>query len=250
MKPRLSVVIITRNEAANIRACLESVRFADEIVVVDTASTDGTPEICREFGAQVFDQPFLGYGPQKNFGIDRAAGEWSLNVDADERVSDSLREEIQAVIAAADACDGYWIARQNYFGDTWIRHGGWFPDYNLRLFRKSKGRFNERSVHEAVQVNGSVGKLRAPLVHRTCRDFAEFAQRQERYAELAAAELAREGRRAGALDLWLRPPLTFLKMYLLKRGCFDGVKGFTLARLYARYTRRKYERLAQLRRTA
>jgi glycosyltransferase involved in cell wall biosynthesis len=240
MKPRLSVVIITRNEAANIRDCLESVRFADEIVVVDSGSTDDTVPICREFGARIFDHPFAGYGPQKNFGLDRASGDWILSVDADERVPDALREEILSAISSSEACDGYFVARKNYFGDTWIRHGGWFPDYTLRLFRKEKGRFNERSVHESVQIVGKIGKFRTPLVHLTCRDFDEFARRQENYATLAAEELAKSGRTATDADIFLRPPLTFLKMFVLKGGFLDGGRGWKLAKLYARYTRRKY----------
>jgi len=243
MTPMLAVVIITRNEAANIRDCLASVRFADEIVVVDSESTDDTVAICRELGAQVFVQPFAGFGQQKNAGIERATGQWILNVDADERISEPLREEIRSVIAAPDACDGYWIARQNFFGDRWVRHGGWYPDYTLRLFRRGKGQYNEHPVHAAVQLDGASGTLRHPLLHYTCREFAAFADRQMRYAETIARELAKEGRRASPLDVALRPFFTFLKMYVLRAGFLDGAVGWKLAWLYARYNRRKYELL-------
>ncbi len=239
---KLSVIIITRNEAVNIRACMERVRFADEIVVVDSDSTDGTADICREFGAKVFNQPFAGYGRQKNAALDRANGEWVLSVDADERVPEALREEICAAIAAPVA-EGYRVARRNYVGDAWIRHGGWYPDYSVRLFRRDRGRFGERTVHEAVEINGRVATLRNDLEHRTCQDFEEFARRQERYAELAAAEMAKRSRHAGALDVWLRPVYTFIRSYLLRGGFLDGTNGWKLACIYTRYTRSKYRHL-------
>jgi len=243
MPPSLSVVIIARNEAANIRDCLASVAFADEIIVVDSESTDATAAICREAGARVIVQPFVGFGQQKNAGIVRATGDWILNLDADERVTEGLRDEIQAVIAAPEPADGYWIARQNFFGDRWVRHGGWWPDYTLRLFRRGKGRYNEHPVHAAVQLDGTAGKLRQPMRHYTCRDFAAFSDRQMRYAETIARELHREGRRAGPLDVALRPAFTFFKMYVLRAGFLDGTVGWQLARLYARYNRRKYAQL-------
>ena len=239
---KLSVIIITRNEAANIRACLESVSFADEIVVVDSESTDSTPEICREFGAKVFHQPFAGYGRQKNAALDRATGEWVLCVDADERVPEALREEICAAIAAPVA-EGYRVARRNYVGNAWIRHGGWYPDYSVRLFHRDRGRFGERAVHEAVEINGRMATLQNDLEHRTCRDFEEFARRQERYAALAATEMAHRGRRAGTFDLWLRPAYTFLRSYLFRGGFLDGANGWKLACIYARYTHSKYRLL-------
>lgn len=245
MTPMLSVVIITRNEAANIRDCLASVRFADEIIVVDSESTDDTVAICREMSARVIVQPFAGFGQQKNAGIDRATGEWILNLDADERAPEALRDEIRSVIASPNARDGYWIARQNYFGNQWVRHGGWWPDHTLRLFRRGRGRYNEHPVHAAVELNGTAGKLRHTLIHYTCRDFAVFADRQMRYAETIARALANEGCRAHAVDVALRPFFTFFKMYVLRAGFLDGAVGWKLAWLYARYTRRKYELLVR-----
>ncbi|MBM3862109.1 MAG: glycosyltransferase family 2 protein [Verrucomicrobia bacterium] len=230
------------------RACLESVRFADEIIVVDSESTDETAAICREMGVQVFERPFDGFGQQKNAGIDRATGQWILNVDADERVPETLRAEIRSVIALDHAADGYRVARRNYVGDIWIRHGGWYPDYTVRLFRRARGRFGERTVHEAVEVNGQVATLREALEHRTCRDFEEFARRQDRYAKLAAAEMAKRGRRATALDLWFRPSYTFLRSYLLRGGFLDGANGWKLACIYMRYTRSKYQCLRTVQR--
>lgn len=243
---KLSVIIITRNEAVNIRACLDSVRFADEIIVVDSESTDETPAICRELGAVVLTVPFRGYGHQKNRALDQAHGEWVLSVDADERVPFPLRDEILAAIASANAADGYRVARRNYVGNVWIRHGGWYPDYTVRLFRRNCGRFSERHVHEAVELNGRTATLREALDHHACRDFGQFAKRQEAYARLAANDLARRGRRATMLDVWLRPLYTFARSFLLRGGFLDGVNSWKLACIYTRYTRHKYLHLRTL----
>jgi glycosyltransferase involved in cell wall biosynthesis len=212
-------------------------------VLVDSESTDDTPAIARKLGATVITAPFRGYGQQKNLALDHAHADWVLSVDADERVPELLREEILGAMASDNTADGYRVARRNYVGDIWIRHGGWYPDYTVRLFRRERGRFGERSVHEAVEVNGQVATLREPLEHRACRDFEEFARRQEHYAELAAAEMARHGRRANALDVWLRPAYTFIRSYLLRGGFLDGANGWKLACIYTRYTHSKYHRL-------
>jgi len=141
---KISVTIITLNEEANIRACLESIKWADEILVSDSGSSDRTVEICKGYGAKVFNDEWLGFGRQKNLIAGRARNNWILNIDADERVNPQLREEIGSVLNEG-ACDGYNITRKNFFGDRWIKHCGWHPDYNLRFYRKDKGSFNERS---------------------------------------------------------------------------------------------------------
>jgi glycosyltransferase involved in cell wall biosynthesis len=240
--------MITLNAAETIRDCLESVTFADEIIVVDSGSTDATLDICREYHSKIFQHAFSGYGDQKQFAVQQATGEWVFVIDADERVPQALREEIAATVIRPDAADGYLVARKNYVGDKWIQFGGWYPDYSVRLFRRGKAQFNARAVHEAATVLGNVGTLKHPRIHRTCRDFEEFERRQMRYAELAAGQMAQEGKSAGAFDVWLRPPMTFLKMFFFKGGVLDGSTGWKLARLYARYTRRKYELLRQLQR--
>lgn len=245
---RVSVVMITLNAAEVIRDCLQSVTFADEIIVVDSGSKDATLDICREYHAKIFDRPFSGYGEQKNYAVEQATGEWVFVLDADERVPRELREEIAATVVAPNAVDGYRVARKNYVGDKWIQFGGWFPDYSVRLFRRGKAQFNARAVHEAASVQGRVGTLKHPMIHHTCRDFAEFEQRQMRYAELAAKQMAQEGKSAGARDVLLRPPMTFLNRFFFKGGFLDGSAGWKLARLYSRYTRRKYEMLRQMQR--
>jgi glycosyltransferase involved in cell wall biosynthesis len=239
---KLSVTIITHNEAENIKACLESVRWVDEIIVVDQFSRDGTREVVEACGARLFQEPWKGYALQKNSAIDKACGPWILSLDADERVTSPLREEIEEVLRLDDPCNGYYIARKNFFRGQWIRHGGWYPDYNLRLFRKDAGRFQERSVHEKVVVEGKVGYLKHPMEHYTYGSVGDYLERMERYSRLAAFELAGGKARTGLHYLLLRPFFTFLKMYALKRGFLDGRAGLFLAVSYSYYTFLKYYR--------
>jgi glycosyltransferase involved in cell wall biosynthesis len=146
----ISVCIITKNEAENIAACIRSVAWADEIIVVDNFSEDNTPQIAESLGAKVYIEDWKGFGAQKNSAIHKASGDWILSLDADERVTDSLRIEIQQRLDLKNSVSGYYIPRKNYFCGKWIRYGGWYPDYSLRLFRKISGRFENRSVHEKV----------------------------------------------------------------------------------------------------
>jgi len=242
---KISVTIITRNEEGNIRGCLESVKWADEIIVSDSGSTDSTVDICRSYGARVYGDEWGGFGAQKNLCASRARNPWVLNIDADERVTAELREEMLGAVAAP-GCDGYYIARRNYFGDRWIRRCGWYPDYNLRLYRPDRGRFSEREVHEAVSVEGRTGYLKHPMIHRTYRDVADYMARMHRYSTLAAKEMLGRGRRAHRADLVLRPAFTFLKMFVFKLGFLEGAMGYKLSMLYAAYTREKYSRLMEM----
>jgi glycosyltransferase involved in cell wall biosynthesis len=245
----LSVVIITRNEEGQVRECLESCAFADEVVVVDSFSTDRTVDICRDHTVRVIQEQWRGFGRQKNFAIEQAKGPWIFNLDADERITPALRAEIEAITAADEPQPaGYYVARRNYFGDRWVRHCGWYPDYNLRLFRKGAGWFNERAVHEAVELTGHAraGYLRHPMEHYTYASISDFMERLERYTTLAAEEAFQAGRRGGLLDLTLRPPFTFLKMYLVRRGFLEGSFGLTLSGLYAIYTYVKYAKLREM----
>ncbi|MBI2161568.1 MAG: glycosyltransferase family 2 protein [Candidatus Rokubacteria bacterium] len=235
-RPRLSIVVITKDEEERVRACLESVAWADELVVVDAESTDKTAQIAREFTDHVYVRPWPGFAAQKNFGLEQATGDWTLSVDADEEVSRELREELEAVLAASGAARaGYRIPRRNLFWGRWVRHGGLYPDWQLRLFRRGRGRFVDRAVHESVEVDGEVGHLRAALVHRSYRDVADFLARADRYSTLAAQEWLRSGRPARLSDLVLRPAGRFLSMYIVRAGFLDGRRGFLLAALYAYY---------------
>jgi glycosyltransferase involved in cell wall biosynthesis len=238
----LSVAIITKNEARNIQDCLKSVSWAEDIVVVDQFSADGTADLATRLGARVFQEPWKGFASQKNCAIEKTSGSWVLSLDADERITPALRDEIRAVISGQDTSDGYYIPRKNFFCGQWIRHGGWYPDYNLRLFKKSAGRFEERAVHEKMVVNGRTGYLKHPMEHQTYSSVADYLERMERYSRLAAREIPGKGPWSRWHTLTLRPPLTFLSMYLLQRGFLDGTKGFFLAVSYAYYTFLKYYR--------
>lgn len=244
--PRISVYFIVFNEEAHIREALESVVWADEIVVVDSGSTDHTVEICKEYTDRVYFHPWEGFAPQKAWALDQTRGEWVLNLDADERVTPALRDEIQKVLAEPGPYQGYYLPRKNFFGGQWIRYGGWYPDHVLRLFRREKGHYPDRLVHERVVVDGEVGYLRAPLEHYTYRDVGDYLLRLHRYTDLAARQMLREGRRGRSFDLIARPLFTFWEKYMLRQGFRDGNVGLILAGLQAFYVFSKFARLMEL----
>ena len=247
MRERLSVAIIARDAADHIEPCLESVAWADEIMVSDSGSRDRTPEICRAYGARVYSDDWIGFGRQKNRCVERAAGPWILSLDSDEHVTPALRAEIEKLLADGTDRDAFAVPRRNYFLGRWVRHGGWSPDHCLRLFRKGRARFSDRLVHEALEVpSGRIGRLQGALEHFTYGSISDFLERMDRYSALGAAQLRAEGRRARFADLLLRPPLTFLRMLFLRRGWRDGTLGVVLAGLYACSTLVKYARLWEL----
>jgi glycosyltransferase involved in cell wall biosynthesis len=233
--PRLSVAVITLDEAARLRQCLDSVAWADEIVVVDACSHDKTVQIAREFTDRVIVRPWAGFAAQKNFALEQSAGDWVLSLDADEEVAPDLRHEIMTIVADPRACDGYAVRRRNMFLGRWIRYGGLYPDWQVRLFRRGRGHFADRAVHESVSVAGPVGRLRGHLVHRSYEGVSDFIDRANRYSSLAAEQLVRDGRRVGAGALVVRPLGRFLSMYVIQRGFLDGRRGLLLATLYAYY---------------
>jgi glycosyltransferase involved in cell wall biosynthesis len=233
--PRLSVVVVTKNEEDRLRACLESVAWADEIVVVDAESDDKTVGVAREFTDHVVVRPWPGYAAQKNAALDLATGRWALSLDADEIVSSELAADIGRVLAADGPADGYAVPRRNMFWGQWVRHGGLYPDWQVRLFRRTCGRFGARAVHESVTVDGRVDRLSGHLEHRSYRDVSDFVARADRYATLAADEAVRAGRRARVADLVVRPLGRFFGMYVARGGFLDGWRGFLLASLYAYY---------------
>jgi len=235
-RARLSVTVITLNEEDALRRCLESVAWADEIVVVDAESSDKTVEVARAFTDAVFVRPWRGFAAQKNFALDHASGDWVLSLDADEEVTPELRGEIVAVLErpASDVA-AYAVARRNIFWGAWVRHGGLYPDWQVRLLRRGRGRFGDVSVHESVRVDGTVVRLASPLLHRSYRDVADFLARADRYSSLAAADRLRHGPPVNAAELVLRPLGRFLGMYVLRAGFLDGWRGFLLAVLYAYY---------------
>ncbi|OGP73235.1 MAG: glycosyl transferase [Deltaproteobacteria bacterium RBG_13_58_19] len=244
----LSVIVIALDQEENIGPCLESVSFADEIVLVDSGSQDRTLELARAYTDRIFVTEWLGFGATKNFALDRATGDWVFSLDTDERVPPQLKEEILSVVRANGPLAGYRVPRKNYFGGRWIKRLGWYPDYTLRLFRRGAGRFREREVHEEVEVAGPVGFLKTSLDHYSYNDLGEYAARQDRYARLAAREMAIQGRRLRPGELGWRPFFTFLNLYFLKQGFREGSLGFALAWQGSRYNYLKYHYLRELNR--
>ncbi len=244
--PRLSVIIIALNQEANIGDCLASVSFADEIVVVDTGSTDRTVELARAYTDRVLTTDWQGFGRTKNYALDQARGDWVFSLDTDERVPPALQAEILATVAAGGPLDGYRVARKNYFCGRWIRHLGWYPDYTLRLFRRGRGRFRDREVHEEVVVDGPLGTLKTPLEHYSYRSVSDYVARMDRYARLAAQELAKAGRRPCPGELFFRPLLSFFHLYFIRLGFLEGTPGYTLAVLMSMYKFLKYYYLREL----
>lgn len=227
---KVSVTVITRNEAAGIRSMLESVRWADETIVVDSHSTDDTAAIAREAGCRVLQNEFTGFAAQKNYAQSQALNNWILNLDADELCPAELAEEIQALPESGPA--GYFVPRMNYFQGRWIRHCGWYPDYKLRLYRRDAGEWKGK-VHESVHLAGATARLNNAVRHYTYKGFERYLSSVLMYSRLAAEQMVEEGRSAGALDLLLRPPAGFLKKYLLQSGFLDGRPGFVISALTA-----------------
>jgi len=244
--PKLSVIIITYNEEKNIEPCLKSIAWADEVIVVDSFSTDKTIEIANKFTDKIFQHPFHGYGRQKAYALSKASGEWILNIDADERVTPALKEEIKIAISNSEMA-GYYIPRQNFFCGHWIRHSGWYPDYQLRLFKQEKAQFDERLVHEKVVVKGKTGYLKSPLTHYTYNSLPEFFKKMQKYVDLWAKDKNQQGKRGGIGKGFLHGFWTFFKMFFLQAGFLDGRYGLLLASLYAAYTLAKYARLEEMR---
>ena len=244
---KISVVMITLDAARTLERSLNSVsRLADEIVVVDSGSSDSTAGIAAACGARVLDHPWQGYGAQKNYGIERAGNEWVLSLDADELVSDELARSI-ASLPDVPPCDGYRVPRLNHYFGRPLRHGGQYPDLQLRLFRKSRGRFDTRPVHESVRIEGKVGRLEGDLLHDTYESIEEYLRKFMDYTELEARRLLDSGERPTPLRAVRRmvcsPAVKFIRRYLFKLGFLDGVPGliaaafgsFTMSVSYARF---------------
>lgn len=237
--PRLSVIVITRNEAANIGACLDSVAFADERIVVDSDSDDLTVEIAKSKGARVVTHAFTGFGAQKNYALSLAEGDWVLSIDADERVSPALAAEIERAIGSG-AADGYEMPRLSSFCGRPMRHSGWFPDHVLRLFRRGRARFSDDLVHERVICDGPVARLAESLTHAPVARLEDALTRMDRYSTAGAAMLVAQGRRVGFASGITHGLWTFLRVYLLQAGFLDGREGFLLAVANAEGTYYRY----------
>ena len=226
--PGLSVVIIAGLEEKNIRACLESVEWADEIVVVHSSHEDTTADIAAAFTGKVIFHPFEGYAAQKHFALHQATGEWVLSIDADERVTHELRDEIRNVLARQEPVDAFSVPRRNHFHGKWLKHGGWYPDRQTRLFRRNQAALSDRLVHERFLVDGTHGMLQSPLLHFTVPSVRHMLKKNLEYSRFEALEKHLR-RRVGISDFLVRPPIEFLVKYVVRRGFMDGWEGFVVA---------------------
>lgn len=242
---KLSAAVIAFNEEANIRACLESLSFCDEVLVVDSGSSDRTADIARSLGARVIVKDWPGHIAQKNFALEAASGDWVLSVDADERVAPELREEIRRALAAETEADGFSMPRRTWYLGRWIRHGGWYPDRKVRLVRKGRARWGGMDPHDRLDCSGPVGALNGDLLHYSYRDLSDHLRRIDSYTTIMAREKRKRGGRALPM-LVLDPPFKFVKMYVLQRGFLDGWPGFVAAALGSCYVFLKYAKLLEL----
>jgi glycosyltransferase involved in cell wall biosynthesis len=255
----LSVVLITHNAAAQLAQCLASVAFADEVVVVDSGSSDGTAELAARYGARVVTHEWLGFGPQKQFAVGQAAHDWVLCLDADERVSPELAASLVHALQAP-AAQVYRMARCNRFLGRWLRHGEGYPDWSVRLFDRRHARWSDDPVHEKViyatapgagagtPPGAPLGTLSGDLLHESGEDLGRYLEKQNRYSTLAAQELHRQGRRAGLATLAFSPLWRFFKFYLLRLGFLDGLPGLVHILIGCMNSFLKYAKLIELHR--
>ncbi len=246
----LSVIIITKNEAANIRDCLEYVSWAEEIIVVDSGSTDETVAICKQMGAQVYVHDWPGFGLQKNRALGYASKNWVLSLDADERVTPELRAGIEAVLRTEGAADAYFVSRLSNYCGRFIRHSGWYPDLLLRLFKRDKGRFSDDLVHERLIVEGSTGTLSGTLLHYAFDDLEEVLYKVNQYSSAGAQMMQQRGRKITLVGAVVRGMWSFFRTYILRGGILDGGEGFMLAVSNAEGTYYRYLKLMLLNRKA
>lgn len=237
---KISATIITHNEERNLQRAMESLRCADEILVVDSGSTDRTVEIAEKLGARVIDSPWPGYAKQKNFAAEQANNDWILSLDADESLSEALEAEIWRLKKSGPSFDAYTMPRLARYLGRWIHHSGWHPDRKVRLYHRAKAVWEGDFVHESVKVSGTVGHLDGNLLHFTCDSLSEHMKTMDRYTTLAAEQLVASNRKITWGRLILEPPWTFFNTYVVKAGFLDGVEGLAIANMAALYNFLKY----------
>lgn len=237
---KISATIITYNEERNIARAVESLRCADEILLVDSGSSDRTVEIAEKLGARVIDSPWPGYAKQKNLAAERASHDWILSLDADESLSEALEAEIWGIKKNGPTFDAYTMPRLAKYLGRWIRHSGWYPDRKIRLYNRQKATWVGDFVHETVKVQGRVGHLESNLLHFTCDSLSEHLKTMDRYTTLAAEQLLGSKQTITWGRLLLEPPWTFFRTYFLKLGFLDGVEGLAIANMAALYNFVKY----------
>ncbi len=244
-KLRLSVVLIAKNEASLLEDCLKSVSWADEIVLLDSGSSDGTQALARDLGAKVFENSdWQGFGKQRQLAQSYATGDYILMIDADERVSPELRQSIEACLQQPDENKVYRLGRRNLFLGNFMRHSGWYPDRVNRLYKADKFRYNHDLVHEALDTRGAeIVDLKGDLLHLTCRDFFAFQRKQMNYAEAWAKQRYQQGKRCSYFSILSHTLAAFFKTWVLRAGFLDGKSGLILAGVNAQYTFNKYAAL-------
>jgi glycosyltransferase involved in cell wall biosynthesis len=241
--PRISATLITHNEEARIARAIGSLSCADEVIVVDAESSDGTREIAARLGARVVVHPFEGFAAQKNLATQQARYDWILSLDADEELDDQAQAAVVRWKPSAPSAAGYRFTRRAHYLGRWILHSGWYPDHKVRLFDRRAGGWRGPYVHESVVVNGKVETLPGEILHYTCDSLAEHRRRIEFYTDLAAREMLEKGARVDAMQRLLTPPWVFLHTYFARLGILDGRQGFWIAWMAARYVRRKYAKV-------
>jgi glycosyltransferase involved in cell wall biosynthesis len=245
---KVSVYVIAYNDELNMRACLESVAgWADELIVVDSHSTDATEKISREYTDKVFQHEFHGFGRLRNEAVSHATHDWVFSLDTDERATPELREEIRRMLDAGPEADAYFVPRRNYFLGRQIRHCGWYPDYRQpQLFRKGRLKYRDEAVHEGFEVDGRIGYLKEHVLQYPFRNIDHFLAKMDRYSDLMAQRMHEERRRFRTHQLVSHPVFTFWKMYLARGGFLDGMPGLILSGLYGYYTFVKYAKAWEL----
>jgi glycosyltransferase involved in cell wall biosynthesis len=237
---KISAAIITFNEERNIARAIESLRCCDEIVVVDSGSTDRTVELAAKLGARVLETPWRGYAGQKNYASEHCSNDWILSLDADEALSEALEGEIWQIKKNGPRFDAYTMPRLAQYLGRWILHSGWYPDRKVRLFDRSKARWVGDYVHESVMVDGAVGHLKSNILHFTCSSLSEHLKTMDRYTTLAAEQIVEQRKKIGFQEMVANPPWTFFKTYFLKAGFLDGVEGLAIAYMAALYNFLKF----------
>ena len=245
----LTVTIITLNEAAHIADAIDSASFADDILVVDSGSTDGTVDIARGKGVRVLTREWTGYVDQKNYAAEQASHDWIFSLDADERIPSALRDEIRATLADDPPFHGYRVPRVSFHLGRWIRTTDFYPDYQTRLYHRRFARWRGRYVHESVTVDGPSGQLKNDLQHYSFSDLRDQIQRINHYSTLAARQMYESGRRTGPVEIAIHPPAAFLRNYILRKGFLDGTAGLTISLMNAWSVGLKFMKLWELQRS-
>ena len=247
MQTKISAVVIAYNDEANMRLCLESLHWADEIIVIDSYSTDQTTVISQEYTDKVYQHEFHGFGRLRNEAMAHATYDWIFSLDTDERATPEVKDEIRRTLENGPEARAYFVPRWNYFLGRWMKYCGWYPDYRQpQFFHKAHMRYKEDLVHESVDVTGSVGFLKNPIRQYPFRNIDHYFMKMDRYSSLMSEEMRKRGRRFHRHQLLTHPLFTFFKMYIMRRGFLDGKPGLVLSGLYAYYTFIKYAKFWEL----